>query len=69
MALFAKIVHGFQSLSIFSKRSILGVWLGCEYSSVFHFSGNNSWECWNWYDGWDEHNVWWFARFGTSCAT
>ena len=29
---FAKIVHGFQQVIIFAKRSILNVWLGPEYA-------------------------------------
>ena len=38
MELFAKIVHGVQLLTIFSKSSILGVWLGSKYASHFSFS-------------------------------
>ena len=29
----AKTVDGIQPLTIFAKRSILDVWLGCEYAS------------------------------------
>ena len=32
---FAKIVNGFQLLTIFAKRSILGIWQGSEYASVY----------------------------------
>ena len=33
MESFAKIVNGFQSLTIFAKRYILDVWQGSEYAS------------------------------------
>ena len=34
MELFAKIVNGFQPLTIFAKSSTLGVQLGAEYASI-----------------------------------
>ena len=33
MERFAQIINGFQLLTIFSKRSMLGVWQGFEYTS------------------------------------
>ena len=33
---FAKIVHGFDPLTIFKKFSILDVWQGSEYVFVFY---------------------------------
>ena len=35
MERFAKIVNDLKSLAILSKRSILGVWQGSEYASVW----------------------------------
>ena len=36
MELFVKIVKCWKPLTIFSKSSILYVWLGSQYSSVWH---------------------------------
>ena len=33
--LFTKIIRDIQQLHIFAKSSILDVWLGCEYASVY----------------------------------
>ena len=45
MEYFAKIVNGFETLTIFAKRSVLDVWQGFEYASsshqIFTISGNN----------------------------
>ena len=35
MDLFAKIINGWKTLTIFAKRSILDIWLGSEYASVW----------------------------------
>ena len=37
MERFAKIINGYKPLIIFAKRSILHVWLGCEYVSVLQY--------------------------------
>ena len=37
MEIFAKVVNGYQSFSIFAKSSILVVWLDFEYTSDFGF--------------------------------
>ena len=34
--LFVRIVYMFQPFIIFAKSSVLDVWLGSEYSSVYH---------------------------------
>ena len=34
MKRFAEIVNGWESLTIFAKSSLLGVWLGSEYASL-----------------------------------
>ena len=35
MELFAKILEGFQPLTVFEKNSVLDVWLGSEYASEY----------------------------------
>ena len=38
MELFMEIVNGWKLLTIFAKSSILDIWLGSEYASVYNFN-------------------------------